>query len=237
MKSNKIKIFFIIIILFSITACHKRTLQHNFDAYSRIADANGKKIIFLNNYSFDTNNEDTLLILDIPPLALNDTVIFNFYQYNNENLFYELINELSVNQETNFFYFLCFYNNYTNTDNNNISYHLSIEFNKPVTMTYFFDQYIDENMELYKIKIPKYNEWGENNNIRIDTNYQAFPNGFVELDLTYLINGKWTENDYWGEGDYSLDNWEQITEYTFNAHNNSITFPIYNTDFMYVIVE
>ena len=239
MKQTHKTILFVILIIFTLSACHKRTLVPDFDEYSRVADFSGKKIIFLNNYNFDTQNEDTLFILDIPPYALDSSVIFNLYQFKNENLYYELFEELSIEQETHFIYFLIFYNQYTNidTDYDDISYHLSIDFNKPVVSTFYIDKYLDANMKFYRIKIPKYNEWGNDNNIRVDTNYQAFPHGFYELDLVYLINGKWTENNEWGQGEYSINNWEEVTEYTYNQDNKSITFEINNTDYMYVIVE
>ncbi len=68
-------------------------------------------------------------------------------------------------------------------------------------------------------------------------NLQGYPDGYDNLDLTYLINGRWTNIFDWGSGSLSLDNWELVSVYEFDIINKTVSFEINNTDYMYVMAR
>lgn len=235
-------VFFTTIILFS--ACHKRQEKDYFvgyENYNRTVGVDGKEIVFLRNYGDDTNSNDTLLKLNILPDALDTTIIVNFYEYFNETLESDINNDFGLNLTSKFFYILPFYefdNDNDSTSDYKLDTHVSIDFNYPVTTTYFIDTSYYSMLEitglLYRIKIPRYDEWDDN--VWTEFNEQAYPNGFSHADLDYLINGKWNEVDgYGGTSTASMVNWELVPNYSINPENHSITFLMDKTDYMYVI--
>ncbi|NJO93025.1 MAG: hypothetical protein HC831_31760 [Chloroflexia bacterium] len=159
-----------------------------------------------------------------------------------------------------FLYFVPFYESdgYHERGQLDLSYHLSLDFKKPVTVTYNFladrsalslsnwqeaslyhEYYKKTNpsYHLYRIKIPKLDEWGEGNNIYVNWNNQGYPDGYDRTDLYYIISGLWSSISDWGKGYISLENWEPVppSEYTLDAGNNSVQFEITNTDYIYVV--
>jgi len=235
-------VFFATIILFS--ACHKRQEEDYFvgyEDYDRTVGVDGKEMVFLRNYGDDTNTNDTLLKLDILPDALDTTIIVNFYEYFNETIESDINNDFGLSLTSKFFYILPFYefeNNNDSTSDYKLDTHVSIDFNYPVTTTYFIDTSYYSILEvtdlLYRIKIPIYDEWDDN--IWTEFNNQGYPNGFSKTDLDYLINGKWNESDgYLGTSNPTMINWELVPNYSVNPENHSVTFLMDKTDYMYVI--
>jgi hypothetical protein len=157
-----------------------------------------------------------------------------------------------------FLYFVPFYESdgYRERGQLDLSYHLSIGFKKPVTVTYNFladrsalslsnwqeaslyhEYYKKTNRSyhLYRIKIPKLDEWGEGNNIYVNWNNQGYPDGYDRTDLYYIISGLWSSISEWGKGYISLENWEPVPNFTLDAGSNSVQFEITNTDYIYVL--
>ena len=241
-----INIFFILfVIIFLFSACHKRQeldFFSDYESYDRTVGIEGKDMVFLRNYADDSDKTDTLLKFSVPPEALDETIIVNFYEYDNNALNLEIQNKFSLYTTSKFFYVLPFYEYTNNPDNDSLSdyrldNHLSIDFYDYVTCTYFIDttfySWLEPTDRLYRIRTPRYNQWPEN----IWTKYseQGYPTGFYETDLFYLINGKWNEYDDYSEGDYSMINWEEVPYYNINPANHSVSFLMENTDYIYVI--
>ena len=237
--------FTLFAIIFLFSACHKRQeldFFSDYESYDRTVGVDGKKMVFLRNYGDDTNTDDTLLKLDIQPDALDETIIVNFYEYFNETVEYDINVDFGLGVTSKFFYILPFYefeNNNDSTSDYKLDTHLSIDFNYPVTTTYFIDTTYYSMLEvtdlLFRIKIPRYDEWDDN--IWTEFNEQAYPNGFSKADLNYLINGKWNEIDGYYENPInpSMANWELVPSYSINPDNHSVTFLMDKTDYMYVI--
>ena len=105
-------------------------------------------------------------------------------------------------------------------------------------VTYYLNTFETcEDAVLYKINIPAKNEWGTGveNNMWINYNNQGYPNGYNEQDLMYIINGRWTENYSWGTGSLSFDNWEEVSDYSYDISNKTVSFQINDTDYIYVM--
>ncbi|MEN8121987.1 MAG: PepSY-like domain-containing protein [Bacteroidota bacterium] len=252
---------YLLIIIFTtliFQSCYKEPDFTNFDyeTYNRIIGPDGGIINFYSNYSNDSKN-DVLVSLDVPIDALDSVMVFNMYQFEE----YELVMQMDRGFSSigsKFLYFVPFYESqgYHERSQLDISYHLSVEFNKPITITYNFlaedmelsaenwqqaelysDYYKRTNMayRLFRIKIPKLDEWGENNNIYVNWNTQGYPNGYDRTDLNYIISGLWSSLDDWGNGETGLENWEEVTDFELNISENSVSYEINNTDYIYVL--
>ena len=231
----------ILIFAFSLSSCHKRIeLEEDYADYRRVIGPEGG---IINYYEYNPQDEisEVIVSLEIPEDALDSFVVFNMYEFHDDAADVDLYN-IGMETYSEFLYFVPFYESYGYNEQtvNTTDYHLSIDFNKPVTVTYNLSfYYIGEEAQLYRIKIPRLDEWGsgEANNIWVNWNYQGYPDGYDKLDLTYLVNGRWTESEYWGEGDLSLDNWEEVPGLIYDKTNETVTFDIDNTDYMYVMAE
>ncbi len=236
-----IKYTLIIIFSFSIfiSSCHQRIeIDTKYDNLNRVVGPEGDTINYYEYNPLDSISE-VIVRLEVPPNALDSFVVFNMYEFSNEAIDIDLL-YMGMENYSDFLYFVPFYESegYNEYTTDSIDHHLSIEFNIPVTITYNLSFYeIGYNAKLYKIKIPKINEWGGEyaDNVWVNWNYQGYPEGYDPLDLTYIINGRWTEYDAWGAGDFSFANWEEVTYYNYDITNQKVTFNIQNTDYMYVM--
>jgi len=234
----------LIILILTISACYQYPELDDiqYEDYRRIIGPEGGIINFYKNYENDSI-KDVLVKMEFPEDALDDFIVFNMYEFFDEPTHHELDN-MSLEQYSYFLYFVPFYESdgYNEHSQGDTNQHISINFNLPVTVTYNFSKYeyyVEEinNIDiakLYRIKIPAENEW-EMNNVWIRWNLQGYPDGYSDIDLIYLITGKWTESISWGTGELSLSNWEEVTEYTYNNIDQTVVFDINNTDYMYVM--
>ena len=245
-------------ILLVFQSCYKEPDFTNFDyeTYNRVVGPLGGEINFYANYGDDSENS-VLVNLNIPESALDSVMVFNMYQYED----YELVLQMKDGYSeigSKFLYFVPFYESegYHERGQLDLSYHLSVDFNEPVTVSYnfladgsgisdgswqesqlYYDHYKKTNRsyQLYRIKIPKLDEWGEADNIYVNWNNQGYPDGYDQTDLYYIISGIWSPLNDWGTGYFSLENWEPVQDFNLNSDENSISFDIYNTDYIYVI--
>jgi len=232
MKKNKLLLILLVASILTNLSCHKRIEDEmDYAKYDRIVGPEGKKLIFFRNYGDDTDFSDTLIVLDIPAGALDTTVIFNYYTFFNDVVYNEIGEEFDLDLLSEFFYFLPFFNEYSNVEDieeENGDY----QFDRHLSLIF-----IDSYSRLFKIKIPENDEWGVNYNIYTKFNQQLYPTGFDETDLALLINGKWNEFDDYGSGAYSMINWTELSNFTFDEDRNTLTFDIMDTDGMYVVAE
>lgn len=216
----------------------------SYNDYKRVIGSEGGVINFYRNYQNDSIKEIAVK-MEFPKNAVDTLIVFNMYEFFDYATYNELNTNLFTEEYSDFLYFVPFYesegykpeiNDSTNIDST-IQKHTSIDFNVPVTITYYnsFYEGIPDTARLYRIKIPAENEWGVENNVWVKYNYQGYPDGYDNIDLIYLINGKWTETVTWGTGNLSLTNWEEVSDYTFDINDNSVSFTINNTDYMYVM--
>ena len=248
-RQNKFTVKNIIIVTFLITlffGCYRYPEfdDISYNEYRRVIGPEGGTINFYRNYE-DDSIKDIVVKMEFPENAVDSLIVFNMYEFYDHVTENELYIDLNTEQFSNFLYFLPFYESEgykavltDSTDINSIvQKHTSINFSTPVSVTYYpdFCENIPDNAKLYKIKIPAENEWGEEDNVWVKYNYQGYPDGYDDIDLIYLINGKWTENIAWGTGNISLYNWEEVANYSFDLSNQSVTFEINNTDNMYII--
>jgi len=240
----KINIIFLLILFISFSSCYEYPVLNDiqYDDYRRVIGPDGGTINFYENYGNDSLKK-VLVKMEFPKNALDSVIVFNMYEFNDLFAANDLLN-LNMYANTQFLYFVPFYESegYVAHDNEaDIGYHLSINFNSPVSITYNLDNYLAgyetllDNSVLYRIKIPALDEWDEN--IWVNWNIQGYPDGYDNIDLVYLITGRWTETSGWSNGDLSLDNWEEVTNYTFDNINGTVTFDIEDTDYMYVLGE
>ncbi len=229
-----------LIIIFSlsilISSCHKRIeIDTKYDSFNRVVGPEGDTINFYEYNPIDSISE-VIVKLEIPEGALTEYIVFNMYEFYNDALWFDLY-YIGMNQYSDFLYFVPFYESYGYNEHtgNSLEDHLSVEFNTSATVTYNFRDSIDNNAKLYRIKIPKMNEWGDetSDNIYVNWNYQGYPEGYYALDLQYIINSQWTEHDAYGTGELSFDHWEEVIDY--NIINEKVTFEIQDTDYMYVM--
>ncbi|MEA3452406.1 MAG: hypothetical protein U9Q83_10960 [Bacteroidota bacterium] len=259
---NKIYIIFIsLTIVFS--GCFKAPeVDYDYQQYNRIVGSEGGILTFYANYANDSNlyltGIDTttkILELNVPAGALDTDVVFNFYQYDDIEIAKELSKGLS-NVGSKFIYFVPVLasDGYHESDNADLTYHLSLKFNKPITVKYYFDlekelNTIDEkklqfefydrtnvNYKLYRLKIPEIDEWGEQRNIFVQWNQQDYPIGYNTNDINDIIMGLWYKFSDPSENRTSLVNWEEVENVTFDGEN-SISFDIESTDYIYVIAQ
>ncbi len=225
-------------ILFS--SCHKRIeLEDNYADFRRVVGPDGGTINFF-EYNPENDKPEIIVSIDFPENALDSLTVFNMYEFINEGVYIDIL-RLGRRQNSKFLYFVPFYESYgyNEVNSNSDTYHLSIDFNTAVEVTYkLISDYAPEfDAKLFRIKIPATNEWGTEDNVWINWNYQGYPDGYDIIDLTYLINGRWTSVNDWGSTDFNLDNWEEVTNYTYNTFENTVSFQIYNTDYMYVMAK
>jgi hypothetical protein len=250
----------IIIIPFFLNGCHKDYQFQNFDykTFNRVIGPKGGKINFYDNYGNDTKN-DVIVTMDIPDKALDSLMVFNMYQFEDFEVTTQM-EEGFAKFGSKLLYFVPFYESegYHERAQLELNYHLSIKFKQPVTVTYYplvsysdltlknwqevelYNNYYkttNKSYKVYRIKIPKTDEWGENNNIYVNWNRQGYPNGYDRTDLSYIINGRWSAGSEWGTGDISMDNWELVGDYTLNTTTNTVKFTIFDTDYLYVVAR
>lgn len=100
--------------------------------------------------------------------------------------------------------------------------HLSVKFSKPATLGFqvnFTDLWSEEDIskrvKLYRVKIPAYGEWfdDEDNNVWISYNKEGYVDGFLDEDISQLLDGRFNKEDGWGNEDVSLTNWEEVENY------------------------
>jgi len=246
-KNNLKKLFILTLSAIIITGCYyyPEFDDISYNEYRRVIGHEGGVINFYRNYENDSL-KDIAVKMEFPENAVDSLIVFNMYEFFDEVTYYDLIYNLYTEQFSDFLYFVPFYESegYKEVINDSTDFydivqkHTSINFNVPVTVTYYnsFYENIPDSAKLYRIKIPGENEWGEENNVWVKYNYQGYPDGYDDIDLIYLINGRWSETIYWGEGELSLVNWEEVF-FTFNTTDQTVTFEISNTDYMYVMAQ
>ncbi|MDF1547238.1 MAG: PepSY-like domain-containing protein [Bacteroidales bacterium] len=251
-------IFFFVLLFFQ--SCYKEPVFTDFqyETYNRIVGPEGGTINFYGNYENDTKN--TILVsMNVPAGALDSMLVFNMYQYED----YELVLQMTdgfAKIGSKFMYFVPFYESegYNERGQLDLSYHLSINFNEPISVTYHFladakelsvenwqeaelyhDNYklTNQSYQLFRIKIPKLDEWGEYNNIFVNWNRQGYPDGYDRTDLSYIVSGLWSQLNDYGTGTQNLENWELVDNFELNTTDNYVTFNIYSTDYIYVLAQ
>ncbi len=253
-------LIFIVLIPLIFNGCHKDYEFQDFDykTYNRVVGSNGGTLNFYANYENDTKNE-IIASLEIPKGALDSLLVFNMYQFEN----YELATQMEegfAKFGSKLLYFVPFYESegYHERGQMELNYHLSITFKKPVKITYhplasysdmvlqnwqeveLYNNYYkttNQAYKVYRIKIPKIDEWGYNNNIFVNWTRQGYPNGYDPIHLSYIVNGKWTASDSWGTGKTSMENWELVGEYQIETAADMISFEIYDTDYIYIVAR
>jgi len=221
--------------LMIFTSCHQRDVpEFNYSDYRRVIGAEGGIINF---YEYNPADSVPLVLvkMNFPAGALDTLVVFNMYEFNDTQTYLELM-DMDMFQTSDFLYFIPFYESYgyNNQTQLQTDYHLSIEFNDSVEITYNLKgTNLDEGSKLFRIPIPKLDDpdWGDN--VWVNWNEQGYPDGYDELDLIYLITGRWTINDSWGTGTPSTINWQEIPNAT--VIDSTVTFKIGNTDYLYVM--
>lgn len=230
--------FFILTVLLS--SCHERWEGEDFyTEYNRVVGPDGGNLIFYKNYQNDSL-KNKLATLTFEENTLDSIILLNYYEFYNERLRWDLFDNFNIEQITPFFYFVPFYKSegYNEHGNNDEEYHLSIPFKKNVKVSYSLEGYdYSSEYKLYRIIIPRTNEWGEDDNIWVAWNNQGYPNGYEQIDLIYLLNGQWTQSGGWGGNlEMNLTNWEEIG-YKYDNENNTINFEVQDTDWIYALVE
>jgi hypothetical protein len=246
LKSHIKTIFIFIVLLTALMSCYHYPEEEDFgyDEYNRVIGPEGGEIYFYRNYEDDSERE-LIVKMDFPVNAVDSVLVFNMYEFWDEVTYYDLNYILSVEAFSDFLYFVPFYESdgyrevLTDTSDfeSLVQKHVSIQFNTPVTVTYYnsFYEYMTDTAVLYRINIPGENEWGIENNVWVNYNIQGYPDGYDAIDLIYLIMGRWTETTEWGSDVFSLDNWEVADTYTLNVNEESVSFEILDTDYMYVM--
>ena len=260
MKKFLIPIF-ILTIIFS--GCYKYVeIDYDYALYNRLVGPAGGIVKFYANYSDDTGmyffdtTSQMLVQLDVPAGALDSEMVFNFYQFQDFDIASELSKGLAE-VGSKFIYFVPVYasNGYHEHDDADLTYHLSVDFNQPIEVTYFFKadpklntidekklqfefyDWLNSNYKLYKIKIPEIDEWGEERNIFVQWNQQGYPIGYYNNDIKDIILGYWfpyiSDNDI----SSSIINWQECSDFSINPTNQSVTFQMENTDYIYVLAR
>jgi len=257
---KKLTFLSIIITIFFSSCFRAPDIDYDYATYNRLAGPNGGTITFYTNYSDDTGmyffdtTSNILVSLDIPVGALDSEMVFNFYQMQNFDVASELSRGLSM-VGSKFFYFVPIYasDGYHEHDEADLTYHLSLDFNEPISVTYhykadpklntidekklqfeFYD-WINANYKLYKIKIPKIDEWSGFRNIFVQWNQQGYPIGYNENDLQDIILGYWFPQSEGNVIFSSLVNWQEVVDYSIDIDAETISFDIENSDYIYVL--
>jgi hypothetical protein len=241
MKANKSIIYYRLLLFIGlsilISSCYKRLVpEYDYSEFRRVIGREGGDINFY-EYNPQDSIPKVLVKMHFPEDALDSFVVFNMYEFYDQQTYIDLL-LLNKTEESKFLYFIPFYESegYNEQSQSETNYHLSILFNKAVTITYNLSNYpINESSKLYKILIPQKDTWDDN--VWVNWSNQGYPDGYDDLDLIYLITGRWTELNAWGTGNPSLHNWIEIPEesYVFNPADSTLTFDIYDTDYMYVM--
>jgi hypothetical protein len=259
MKSNYLLIFTLILLIFS--GCRKNFEFEDIDytTYNRLVGPDGGTINYFANYDNDSKN-DLLLSLQVPKGALDSLMVFNMYEFED----YEVATQMENNGFTKFgsklLYFVPFYESegYKERGQLELNYHLSIKFKQPVTVTYhpladftdlslknwqeveLYNNYYkttNRSYKVYRIKIPRLDQWGGSHNIFVNWTRQGYANGYDKTDLSYIINGRWTSSDNWGFGEISMENWELVGQYDLDTEKDQVSFKIFDTDYIYVVAR
>jgi len=245
MKTNNFNKYYLFLLLVGLSiqfySCHQRVVpEYEYDDFRRVIGPEGGVINFY-EYNPEDSIPNVLLKMEFPENALDSLVVFNMYEFYDEQTNLDLSN-LNMLEYSDFLYLIPFYESFGYNNDTTLQggtdYHLSIDFNQPVTLTYKIREWeYDPNNKLFRIPIPKLNDptWGEN--VWVHWNQQGYADGYYELDLIYLITGRWTEFSSWGMGTPSLSNWEElpIGSYTYNSSDSTVTFNINNTDYIYAM--
>jgi hypothetical protein len=255
--------FFLIIILISLVfySCHKDFKFQDIDykTYNRVVGPKGGIVNFYANYANDSKN-GVFATLNIPAGAIDSMMVFNIYQFED----FELTSQMGdgfAKFGSKVLYFVPFYESdgYHARGQFELNYHLGVNFKQPVTVIYHplvedtssiisqnwqqvelsnnYYKSTNKSYKVYRIKIPKLDQWGSANNIFVNWTYQGYPNGYDATDISYIVSGRWSSTYLWGTGPISMENWELVSDYTINAAQNTITFKIDNTDYFYVVAK
>ncbi|MBN2663998.1 MAG: PepSY-like domain-containing protein [Bacteroidales bacterium] len=259
------KKFFVPILILTIifSGCYKYVeIDYDYALYNRLVGPDGGIIKFYANYSNDTamyfwdTTSQILVQLDVPAGALDSEMVFNFYQFQDFDIASELSKGLAE-VGSKFIYFVPVYasDGYHEHDDADLTYHLSIDFNKPIEVTYYykadpklvtidekklqfeFYDWLNPNYKLYKIKIPEINEWGEERNIFVQWNQQGYPIGYYNNDLKDILLGYWYPYNPNNNASSSIINWQECSDYFINPTDQSVTFKIENTDYIYILAR
>lgn len=233
-----------------ISSCYKRIdLEIEYSDYRRVIGPEGGEINF---YEYKPDSVDRIIVnMKFPEGALDSTYVFNMYEYHNPSTYSDVYWwPIGVIEQSKYLYFIPFpeslgYNefDYGTLENDPSVYkkHYTVNFNKPVTVTYYVNDFgFADTLKLFNIDIPSENEWGTTDyeNVWIKLNQQLYPDGYDDLDLFYLITGRWTDTNWYGSDYITKDNWtEMIINPTtdLDYENRTITFDITSTDFMYLM--
>jgi len=256
MKNIKTYIF-VTFILILISSCYQypESSDLEYDKYNRVIGPEGGEIVFLSNYSNDSLT-DLALKLEFPAGAVDSNFVFNMYEFEDVDLVQKMKNEGLAIIGSKQLYLVPFYESegYNEHGQLDLAYHLSVDFKEPVSATY---NYLNEDQaqssewqenqlyyefykkttklyELYKIKIPRIDEWGDNN-VFVAWNDQKYPVGYDESHLHNIISGEMSATNPDGSGEESLLNWELVSEFNIDTKLNQVTFDIYDTDHIYVL--
>lgn len=258
MKNKYCLLFPVVFLLFSCQMFSD--VDYEYKIYKRVVGKQGGIFYFFSNYSNDNEllNEDTtnyLLRLNVPQGALDTQVVFNFYQFQDFQTACDLSEGYSC-VGSQFFYFVPFLysSGYHEHDGADLSYHETFNFKKPIEVKYYFSKFtnpktIDEkklkytyydrintSYKVYKIRIPAFGQWGQSRNIFIELNKQGYPVGYNKSDLKDIILGYWQPFSN-NNKEVSLANWESVENYNIDFENNTVSFQIENTDYIYVIAK
>jgi|GEM_PF-2474116 len=258
MKSNYLIIFTFILLIFN--GCRKNFEFEDIDytTYNRLVGPDGGTINYFANYDNDSKN-DILLSLQVPKGALDSLLVFNLYEFEDYEVALQMENGFTK-FGSKLFYFVPFYESegYKERGQLELNYHLSIKFNQPLTVTYnpladytdlslknwqeveLYNNYYkttNRSYKVYRIKIPRLDQWGGSHNIFVNWTRQGYANGYDRTDLSYIINGRWTSSDNWGTGEISMENWELVGQYDLDTENDQVSFKIFDTDYIYVVAR
>jgi len=257
----KYRIFLLILLIpFIFSSCRKDYEFQNFDykTYNRVIGTEGGVLNFYANYANDTINQ-IIVKLNVPSGALDSLMVFNMYQFED----YELAKQMEdgfAKIGSKFLYFVPFYESegYHERGQMELNYHMSVQFKDSVTVNYRpladnsdlalkswqevelynnFYKTTNKSYKVYRIKIPKIDQWGESKNIYVNWTRQGYPNGYDATSLSYLISGKWTASSAWGTGETSMENWELVGNYNLNTMQDLVSFKIASTDYIYVVAR
>ncbi len=252
------------LLLIVFSSCYKyETIDYDYENYNRLVGPQGGHINFFYNYGADTNmlletdTNNIIVELDVPEGALDSNFIFNFYTYED----FEVADELSKGLAmvgTKFFYFVPIPESegYHEHEEADLSYHYSMNFNKPITVKFHFKVGLENetninskrlkyeyynmfnaNYRLYRIKIPRIDEWSNIRNVFVQWNRQGYPVGYMASDLYDIILGYWYPFSTNQVMSASIINWSPVDEFEINPDDNSVEFQINNSDYMYVLAR
>lgn len=255
--------FSILAIVIIFSGCYKYPeIDYDYGLYNRLVGTNGGTVTFYANFSDDSSllfwdtTSNILVQLEVPAGALDSEMVFNFYQYQDFDVASELAKGLA-NIGSKFIYFVPVFasDGYHEHDDADLTYHLSVDFNEPIQVTYYYNanpqmntinekklqfefyDWLNGNYKLYKIKIPEIDEWGENRNIFVQWNQQGYPIGYYNNDIKDILLGYWFPLMSDNDAASSIINWQECEEYEIDIANKSVTFNIESTDYIYALAR